>query len=140
MGSLEFLKSLHLLEFIGRWFSHLLLLVVKHHLFHHSPGLSVKIAELAVLRFDLSGIDLGMMGKDVLPPLVLVHFLEMDMNGLIVLKRPSAVIQLDFFAKFTVENLLFPFETDTQFLLLNNNREISGACSLWNGNDKIKFS
>ena len=49
------------------------------------PCLAIEIAEFAVLRLDLPRIDLGMMSKDILPPLHLVHFLEMKLNrGLIL--------------------------------------------------------
>ena len=70
-----------------------------HHLFNHPPEndsqcsrtqgsvhinrpcLSIEIAEFAVLRLNLPRIDLGMMCKNILPPLHLVHFLEMKLNG-----------------------------------------------------------
>lgn len=41
------------------------------------PCLAIEIAEFAVLRLDLPRIDFGVMSKNVLPPLHLVHFLEM---------------------------------------------------------------
>jgi len=36
------------------------------------PSFSVKVAKLAVGRFDLFGIDLGMVSEHVLPPLLFV--------------------------------------------------------------------
>lgn len=69
-----------------------------HHLLNHSseigrqdsdtprlskidrPCLAIEITEFAVLRLDLPRVDLGMVSKDVLPPLYLVHFLEVEIN------------------------------------------------------------
>jgi len=45
------------------------------------PCLSIEIAEFAVLRLNLPRIDLGMVSKNILPPLHLVHFFEMKLNG-----------------------------------------------------------
>ncbi len=45
------------------------------------PCLSIEIAEFAVLRLNLPRIDLGMMSKNILPPLHLVPLLEMKLNG-----------------------------------------------------------
>ena len=71
------------------------------------------------------------MGYDILPPLLLIHFLEMNVNRLIILwekiilswngrsdvkeltDRPSAVFYLDVLTEFAFENLLLAFKTDT---------------------------
>ena len=50
-----------------------------------APCLPVEVAEFAVLGFDLSSIDLRMMGEDMGPPLLLVHFLQMDVHLLVIL-------------------------------------------------------
>ena len=44
------------------------------------PCLAIKIAEFAILRLYFPCIDLGMVSKYILPPLYLVHFLEMKFN------------------------------------------------------------
>ena len=49
------------------------------------PCFTVEIAELAVLRLDLGRVDLGMMREDVLPPLLLVEFLQMHKDYLLIL-------------------------------------------------------
>lgn len=50
-----------------------------------APCLAIELAELAVWRLDLSRIDFGMVGEDVLPPLHLVYFYEEDEDGLLIL-------------------------------------------------------
>jgi hypothetical protein len=45
------------------------------------PCLSIEIAEFTVLRLNLPRIDLRMMSENILPPLHLVHFLEMKLDG-----------------------------------------------------------
>lgn len=47
----------------------------------NKPCLAIEITEFAVLRLDLPRIDLGMVSKNILPPLHLVHFLEMKLDG-----------------------------------------------------------
>jgi hypothetical protein len=78
------------------------LLIVEHHLFNHapvlvsipmcssakhrhSPCLAIKVAQLAVLWLNLGGVDLWMMGEHVLPPLLLIQFLEVDKDRFLVL-------------------------------------------------------
>lgn len=51
----------------------------------HAPCFAVEVAELAVLGHDLAGVNLGVVGEDVLPPLLLVHLLQMNAYGLLVL-------------------------------------------------------
>lgn len=41
-----------------------------HHLLDHRPCLTIKIRQLRVFGLDLCGVDFGMMGEDVGPPLM----------------------------------------------------------------------
>ena len=75
---LELLQDIRLLLLVTRGLSLFLLPLVKHHLLHHAPCLSVEVAQFAVLGLDLGGVDLGRCGNDVGPPLHLVHFVEVD--------------------------------------------------------------
>ena len=52
---------------------------------YNAPCLPVQITELAALGLDLGGIELGVMGEYVLPPLLLVQLLEMNQDDLLVL-------------------------------------------------------
>ncbi len=49
------------------------------------PCFAVEVTELAVLGHDLAGVDLGVVGEDVLPPLLLVHFFKVNVYCLLVL-------------------------------------------------------
>lgn len=49
------------------------------------PCLAIEIAEFAILRLDLPCIDLGMVSEYILPPLHLVHFLEVKLNRRLIL-------------------------------------------------------
>ena len=49
------------------------------------PGLSVQVAEFAILGLDFRGIELRMVGEYVLPPLLLVELFKMDENNLLIL-------------------------------------------------------
>ena len=49
-----------------------------------APRIAVEISQLAVLGMDLGGVDLGVVGEDVLPPLLLVELLEVEVHGLLV--------------------------------------------------------
>lgn len=51
----------------------------------YAPCFAVEVPELAVLRYDLPSVDLRVVGEDVLPPLLLVHLLQMDAYSLLVL-------------------------------------------------------
>lgn len=53
--------------------------------FGNTPSFTIKVTELAILRLDLTDIDFRVVGEDVLPPILLVHLLEMNMNGLLIL-------------------------------------------------------
>lgn len=54
------------------------------------PRLSIQVAQLRVLRCDLGGVDPRMMCHDMRPPLVPVHFFEVDAEHLAVVLRWSA--------------------------------------------------
>ena len=49
-----------------------------HHLLHHSASLSIQVAEFAVLRLDLGGIDFRMMRQYIFPPRHLVYFFQVN--------------------------------------------------------------
>ena len=49
------------------------------------PGLSVEVTKFTVLRYDLLGIDLRMVGENMCPPLLLVNFLEVYLDFLLIL-------------------------------------------------------
>ena len=49
------------------------------------PHLAIQIAQLTVLRYDLLGIDLRMVGENMCPPLLLVNFLEVYLDFLLIL-------------------------------------------------------
>ena len=51
------------------------------------PGLSVEVTELAILRLDLGGVDLGVVREYVLPPLLLIELLQVNEYVLLVLYR-----------------------------------------------------
>lgn len=79
---LELLQDVELLLLVARGLACLLLPLVEHHLLDHAACLAVEIAQLAVLRLDLAGVDLGGRGDDVRPPLHLVDLVEVDLNVL----------------------------------------------------------
>lgn len=98
MLCLELLQHFQLLLLITRRLSHLLLPLIIHHLLHHGPRLAVQVAELAALRLDLGGVDLGGTGDDMCPPLHLVDLVEMDADLLAVrhcLERPGGLVDVD---------------------------------------------
>lgn len=49
------------------------------------PSFAIEIAKFAVLRDYFLCVDLRVMGKDVLPPLLLIYFLEVHKYRLLVL-------------------------------------------------------
>lgn len=121
------------------------------------PRFSVKVAELTVLWLDFADVDFGMVSEHVLPPLLLIQFLEMNMNGLLVLygrqvgcdshdivkaptDSPSAVFKFNLLAKLAIEDLIFPFQTDAELLLCNHDGKISGSRAFRDRHDKIHIS
>lgn len=97
------------------------------------------------------------MGQNVFPPLLFVDFLKMNHDGFLILcddgndtwgqddpslltQRPSAVFDLDFLAELTIHDLIFPFDSNTEMLLLNCDRKILAACPLWYGNGDVYFA
>lgn len=140
MRSLELLESLLLFELIGSWLAHLSLLVVEHHLLHHTSRLAVQIAELAVLRLYLFGVDLGVMSEDVLPPLHLVSLLEVNLYSLLVLEGPCAIFELDLLAELTGQDGFLSLESDAELLLLEDDGEIATARALGNGDEDVNVS
>lgn len=71
-------KHLLLLLLIRARKAHLLLFLVVHHLLDHRSGVAVEVAELAVLRGNFGGVDLGSGLDDVGPPFHLVDLVEVD--------------------------------------------------------------
>ncbi|KAB8336895.1 hypothetical protein FH972_021202 [Carpinus fangiana] len=61
LGEVHFCRRKHvlLLLFVAVGEAHFLLALVVHHLLHHAPRLAIQVTQLAVLRRDLCGIDLG---------------------------------------------------------------------------------
>ncbi len=95
---LELLQHIHLLLLIARRLARLLLPLVPHHLFHHTPRLPVQVTQLAVLRGDLRGVDLGRGSHDMSPPLHLVDLVEVDVNLLAgggCFQRPGGFVYMD---------------------------------------------
>jgi len=50
----------------------------------HLPCFRIQVAQFAIRRLDLAGIDLGMMSEDVLPP-CFVDFFKGNNNNFLVL-------------------------------------------------------
>jgi hypothetical protein len=57
----------------------------------YAPGFAVQIAQLAILWDNLRSVDLWVVGEYVLPPFLLVHFLQMNVNELLVLCIPRQI-------------------------------------------------
>ena len=51
----------------------------------YAPCFAVQVTKLAVLWDDLCGIDLGMVSEYVLPPFLIVNFLQVNVNEFLVL-------------------------------------------------------
>jgi hypothetical protein len=49
------------------------------------PSFIIKIAQFAVGGLDFLGIDLWVVGEDVLPPSLIVYLLEMNENSFVIL-------------------------------------------------------
>lgn len=76
------------------------------------------------------------MGQNVLPPLLLVEFLEVDHDGLLILygggkicrrsnitsltQCPSAILDFYLLAELAVQDLVFPFDPKAELLLCND--------------------
>jgi hypothetical protein len=71
-------KHVLLLLLVRAGQTHFLLLLVVHHLLDHGSGVTVEVAELAVLRSNLGGVDPGSVLDDVGPPFHLVDLVEVD--------------------------------------------------------------
>ena len=81
MTLLELLQHIQLPLLVTRRFPHLLLPLIKHHFLHHAPRLAIQIPQLAILRLYLGGIEeVWGVGRDGSPPLLLVRFVEVDLN------------------------------------------------------------
>jgi len=116
-----------------------LLLVVKHHFLDHSSCFAIEIAEFAVLRLNLLRIDLGMVRKDVLPPLHFVHFLEVDLNRRLVLQCPGTVLDLDVLAEFPYQDGLFAFKPNAKFLLCDHDYKVTRTRSFRDGDHNVNI-
>jgi hypothetical protein len=73
-------QSTHLLLLllVTRGQTHLLLSIVKHHLLHHCPCVTIQIAQLRVLWRELRRVDLGVLCEDVGPPFGCVGLFQVD--------------------------------------------------------------
>ena len=79
MPPLKLLQHLHLLRLLTRRLPHLLLPLIIHHLLHHPPRLPVQIPQLRILGRDFGGVEeVGRVGRDGGPPLLLVRFVEVE--------------------------------------------------------------
>lgn len=77
--SLKLLQHIHLLRLLARRLPHLLLPLIIHHLLHHSPRFPVQIPQFRILGRDFGGVEeVGRVGGDGGPPLLLVGFVEVD--------------------------------------------------------------
>lgn len=81
MTLLELFQDIQLALLVARRLPQLLLPLVVHHLLDHAPRLAVQVAQLAVLGLDLGRVEeVGGIGRDGGPPLLLVGFVEVDGN------------------------------------------------------------
>lgn len=79
MTLLKLLQHVQLPLLLTRRLPHLLLPLIIHHFLHHTPRLPIQIPQLAILRLDLRGVEeVGGVGGDGGPPLLLVGFVEVD--------------------------------------------------------------
>lgn len=96
---LELCQDIELLLFIRGGQALLLLALVEHHLLDHAASLAVEVGELGVGGLDLGNVDLGSVGDDVRPPLHLVDFVEVDLDGLGAVavggEGPGRVVDVD---------------------------------------------
>lgn len=79
MTFLELLQNIQFPLLITSRFPHLLLPLIIHHFLHHTPRLAIQIPQLAILRLYFGGVEeVGGVGGDGGPPLLLVGFVEVD--------------------------------------------------------------
>lgn len=81
MLRLKALQHLDLLLLLARRLPLLLLPLIIHHFLDHAPRFPIQIAQLAILRRDLRGVDFGGRGDDVRPPFHFVGFVEVEVDG-----------------------------------------------------------
>jgi len=99
-----------------------------------------------------------MVGEHVLPPFLFVHFLQVDVNELLVLCResfiicqeiqrdpkptncPGTVLNLYLFAELAVKKRFLALETHRELLLEDLDVQISRAGSLGNRNYDVNFA
>ena len=97
------------------------------------------------------------MGQNILPPLLLVDFFKMNPDGFLILcydgdnmqgqsdinsltQCPSAIFDFYFLTQLAVHDLIFPFNSNTELLLLDVDRKVPRACPLRYGNNDIYFT
>ena len=106
MTLLKLLQHIQLPLLVTRRLSHLLLPLIKHHFLHHAPRLAIQIPQLAIFRLYLGGVEeVGGVGGDGSPPLLLVCFVEVDGNvfaGGGGLERPGGFRGVDFMGEGTL--------------------------------------
>ena len=111
MTLLKLLQQIQLALFLARRLPHLLLPLVIHHLLHHAPRLPVQIAQFAVLGRDFGRVEeVGGVGRDRGPPLLLVSFVEVDGDVFSCgggLERPGGFGGADFVGEGTLLFLFF---------------------------------
>ena len=107
MTLLKLLQHLQLALLLTRRLPHLLLPLIIHHFLHHTPRLPIQIPQLAILRLNLGGVEeVGGIGSDGGPPLLLVGFVEVDGDvfaGGGGLERPGGFGGVDFVGEGSLE-------------------------------------
>jgi hypothetical protein len=102
----ELLEHVLLLLLVAGWLAQLLLPLVEHHLLNHTPGLSIQITQLAILRLDLRDVYLRRRGDDVGPPLHLVRLVQVQLEDLGTGRgggeRPRRLINSDLVGEFAL--------------------------------------
>jgi len=99
MLRLELAHNLRLLLLVAARLASLLLPLIVHHLLDHAAGLAVQVAKFAVFGRDFADIDARRGRDDVLPPLHLVGFRELDAQFFGArgrgFERPGGVVEED---------------------------------------------
>lgn len=103
-------------------------LLIIHHLLDHAPRLAIQVAQLAVLRCDLRGVDFGRVGYDVCPPVRPGRLLQVNADvfaGLCGLERPRAVVGEDGVGCVAVDEGFLAFDGDFEMGFLEFDDEVA---------------
>ena len=84
----------------------LLLLLVKHHLFHDRTSFVVQVTKLAILWLDLLGVDLFVALNDAVPPVLALFLRQIQLQNLaafvVCLNAPRRVLKFDWLVPVTL--------------------------------------